>query len=362
MNQDRTRPRLVGLSLAICFLGAELHGQEPGGIDDSERTFRQSFAAATGAIAPLLDRYSQQGEILVSVTKAAQSLDRQAPDPKLLQDALAAMRDAERLAVSSEASRELQKSLSLAVDRLRTELLNPGFTDMRRLSDDLHHSAVHPASAENRRNTGLMRELFDSMLGMQNGLGGLAYQLTATRPFPTGRPPSFAMRPVDPSHDIQRAFANYSREVSRLAARIARNREISTLIYGAMHDLDTFQNAIGLSKSREKLKEAEGKFVHGDADPELRKPVVYALQRLEIALLSPSSTDMDALLEELHHLLIHPAELVRLNEFLETHRHLSVILEESQRAGRTAAELGNAVAAASAREIPAVRQRYGLSP
>lgn len=374
MGLKRMDGRRLGLGLVTFCFGAALLAQEPGGVDDSSRRFREAFAQATAAVAPHLERFSAHGEILVRVTKSAQLLDRPSPDQKkVLQEALAAIGEAEQLAVRSESSRELLKVLGLAVDRLRTELLNPGFTDMSRLSDDLHHSAVHAASGENRRNISSMNEVFFAMLRMQDALSGLGVQLAAVRQFPTERASVFAnrsterpsvasIRLVDPSNSVPTEFARYSHEISRIAARMARNREIAILTYGAMGDVATFQNAIGLSKAREKLKEADGKFVHGDADPDLRKPVAFALQRLETALLSPSSTDMEALREELHHAMVHPVEVVRLNDALETHRHLAVILDESQRAARTAAEVRAAEAAAIARELPSVRQTAGQRP
>lgn len=350
------------LVLAVGLPGVSVHARESADADNASQRFREAFAQVTDAVFPILERFSEQGEILVRVTKIAQSLDKPSPDQKALNEALSSMRDAEGQAARTGASEGLRAKLRLAVDQLRTELLNPGSTDMRRLSDELHHSTVHAASAENSRNIGSMREMLVSLLRLQNTLGGLASHLTADRPIPIERRALSAMRLFDPGNTVWVEFENYIHEISRIATRIARNREIAALAYGAMRDLDTFQNAIGLSKAREKLREAEGKFVHGDADPDLERAVAFSLQRVETSLLSPSSTDMVVLREELHHALVHPVTVVGLGDTLEMQRHLAVILDEGQRAARTAAEVGKAEAAAIARELPSMRQSPGQRP
>lgn len=355
-----TRIPLLALLVAFALPPGSAAGQERTEGDEAGRRLSASLEDVEREIDSLIESASARGAILTGVTKIVQSLDVPGPDQKLLAESLAGMRDLERLAGESETSRELRLSLGLATDRLRTELLNPWSTDTRKLAEDLHHSVGYAARGENRRDVRLMSEFLSAMLQTDSSLDRFVAQLkvsTAER----ARISIPLIRSAERPDALFHAFDEYQRNVMLLAARLRTHREIAGLIAGSMKDLETFQNAIGLQKAQEKLEEARDKFTPG-LDEQLRVAVDLGLERVNVALLSPSSTNMEMLRDELHHAMGHRAESVLLDDALEGHAQVKVMFGLRARAIDAAARLEDALAAAFAREIPAMRFKTGPGP
>lgn len=348
--------RLVA-GLLICSLGSAIHAQESPR-DASADSLAESLGRLTEDVQPMIELAGVKSDVLVKVSSIVRSLDLPGPDQKVLVEALAALR---QLGGLDGVSRDFHRELGLAADRLRTELLNPWATNMRKLSDDLHHSLGHAAIAEHRQGTGALTESFHAMLFVQRSLEELSSRLSFASREDAARIWMPPVRERDQQHRMNEAFHAldaFKRDVYTLTERLRIHSRISQLIHGSMGDLDTFQNAIGLTKAKEKLRDANGTAAHPDTDPQLRAAVAFGLERVEKALLSPSSTDMELLREELHHGMIHPTDIVRLRDAVELQRHLTFVIEEHRKVSAAASQLAGALAAATNRELSAADVRY----
>lgn len=359
MSRFRIQLMVVAMVLVTATPSA---AQGPAGRDEPSRNFSIALEEVEGEIDTVIRSAEAWGGILTRVTKIVQSLNVPAPDQKLLNEAIYGFREIEGIANEIGTSHELRLNLGLATDRLRTEALNPSSMDMPKLMDDLHHSIGYAALGENRRAVAAMNDLLSPVLDTSRSLDSLVGQLKGRPGDSRGRFSIPLIRNIERPDLLFHRFDDLHQSITSLSERVRAHREVAALIRAAMKDLESFQNAIGLQNAHEKLEEARGKFNRPGLDDELRIAVELGLDRVNAALLSPSSTDMELLREELHHAMIHRAENVLLHDAIEAHRISGVILGMNARAIAAAGKLEEALTAALAREIPAMRLNTGLEP
>ena len=254
----------------------------------------------------------RDSEILIAINGAVDELKpREAHEPALAV-ARSRLEQASRIASADPmAGEELRRKIATGGRSCAISANGSRGHDLATLVEDLHHSVVHAAVSTNLADIARARDGLMELISITGALNRTGAELNSlgvifeSQRFASGLP-----RAVRSGRSLQPAVIEFQREVQQFLTRARLEREIEKLAIDASEDLDTFQNAIGLDKALDRLKEADEKSSAVEVDPEFRKAILWTEERLKTLLLSPSSTDMKALREALHHRLLHRAALV----------------------------------------------------
>ena len=338
-------------------------------IDDNRRPYNaQSDSEAEGSLLRSIDDYGhdmetfvarmkRDSDILTTVNAAIDELKPQEAHEPALVRAKARLEEASRIASEDPmAGEELRRQIALAIDRVRSAQMDPAATDMLRLVDDLHHSVVHAAVSVNLTDISRARDGLMELISISAALNRTGAELNSLGLlFESQRFASGAPRAMRSGRSLQPAVIEFQRDVQEFLERARVERELQKLAVDASEDLDTFQNAIGLDKALDRMKEADEKSSTVEVDPEFRKAILWTEEVLKTSLLSPSSTDMKALREALHHRLLHRAALVDAANSIAANERLTTALSASDRINELALSLSAASRASTGNLAPANR-------
>ncbi|MEO8218043.1 MAG: hypothetical protein ABI718_13260 [Acidobacteriota bacterium] len=305
----------------------------------------------------LLVLMKRDGEVMTAINAAIDELQPQQAREAAIVRASSHMDQAYRIASEEPmAGDELRKQIALAIDRLRTARMDPLAADLPKLADELHHSVVEAALSSNLVDISRARAAVGESIGAGSSLGLMTSQLNSFGElFDSQRFASRLPRSGRGGRGIQPAMNRFHGDVQDFLAKARVEHQIQALATSASVDLDTFQNAIGLDKAIDRMKEADEKSTAVEIDPELRKAVLWTIERLKTASLSPSSTNMPGLREELHHRLLHRAALVEQANVVTSNALLQAALSASGRLNELARSLSAAVQTSSRSLVPAIR-------